>query len=379
MKALPEFAPYRIASPPNVKRWFTVSTGLLLVMGGCTLALHTQGLSGVAIAGLFFWLLMLLVLCLALRILYYRVAQHNAQAYHHEVDQVVKHWWWRHRQEVGMVDYVLIGAAGADQTDWLRLINQDHRRPQPQNEPQGKALRQMRTFSLDVDEREKQLARMAVLQWRAQTQQELTLQPIHCYWLGSLPAWQIFVIQMAESFPNVVLPDRPEPWNGIESLTAMIDHLQTADDQARVICAGCQSIPSMPNSLLPAGEAATIWLLGQQGRVQFSRGEYVQAENGETVGEAASRALSQSRLEYPPESCFLFTQEDMPALSETRWGINQHVQDLNWGLTGEMEAMVVMTLAAVFAEKQATPCGWLARDPLHSLALGIVKPYGSGK
>lgn len=379
MKALPEFAPYRTASPPNAKRWLTVSIALLLVMAGGTVALHTQGLSGVAIAGLFFWLIMLLVLCLALRVLYYRVAQHNAQAYHHEVDQVVRHWWRQHRQEAGLMEYVLIGAAGADHTDWLRLINQDHRRPQPQDEPQGKALRQRRTFSLDVEDREKQLARMAVLQWRGQAPQEFTFQPRQCYWLGSLSAWQTFVAQMAESFPGVVLPDCPEPWRGIESLTAIIDHLQGVDEQARVLCAGCQSIPSTPNGRLPAGEAAAIWLFGPQGRVQLSRGEYVQAENGETAEEAALRALSQSHLESPPESCFLFTQEDMSALNETRWNINQHVQDLNWGLTGEMEAMVVITLAAVLAEKQATPCGWLARDPLHSLALGIVKPYGSGK
>lgn len=379
MKTLPEFAPYRCAAAPKIKRWVAFAAALLLLTSGGVLVLQAQGLNNSgAIAGLFFGLMMLLAVCFAVRVLYYRVAQHNAEAYQQQVEQVLKRWWWEHRQPIGLVDYVLVGPAGATAAEWLRLVSRDHRLPVLQEEPDGKALRQRRTFAIDSTEREQQLARIAVLQWQAQSPQSLTQQPDHCYWLGTMPAWQAFVEQMAASFPGVTLPLSPEPWKGIESLTTMIDQLQGADSQALILCAGSRSLPSTANSTLPAGEAAAIWLLGQQGRVQFSRGEYVQPEKGETAAQAAQRAMAQSALEQPPESCFLFTQHDLPALSESGWDVNPQVQDLNWGFTGEMETMVVMTLAAVLAEQHAIPCGWVASDPLHSLALGIVKPYGSG-
>ncbi|MGT9802467.1 hypothetical protein ACVWO7_06605, partial [Klebsiella pneumoniae] len=43
---------------------------------------------------------------------------------------------------------------------------------------------------------------------------------------------------------------------------------------------------------------------------------------------------------------------------------------------GEMEGLTVLSLAAIYAAHYQQPCGWLARDPLNTLAIGIVKPDG---
>lgn len=44
-----------------------------------------------------------------------------------------------------------------------------------------------------------------------------------------------------------------------------------------------------------------------------------------------------------------------------------------------MEMLIVLILAAFYANNYQQPCGWIAKDPLHTLALGIIKPYGEGK
>jgi hypothetical protein len=41
-----------------------------------------------------------------------------------------------------------------------------------------------------------------------------------------------------------------------------------------------------------------------------------------------------------------------------------------------MEGLTVLSLAAIYAAHYQQPCGWLARDPLNTLAIGIVKPDG---
>ncbi len=44
------------------------------------------------------------------------------------------------------------------------------------------------------------------------------------------------------------------------------------------------------------------------------------------------------------------------------------------GDIGEMEGLTVLSLAAIYAAHYQQPCGWLARDPLNTLAIGIVNP-----
>lgn len=161
-------------------------------------------------------------------------------------------------------------------------------------------------------------------------------------------------------------------------MAAIIDELNLSAAETTILCAGCVSTPASRNSELPAGEAAVLWLLGKTGDVQFSRGEFFDAGIDENIIAVTQRALVQSEIDQLPDSNFLFSQKNIPELEKTGWNINQHIQDLNWGSLAEIEAMVVQTLAAIFVERNGIPCGWMARDPYHTLALGIVKPYGSG-
>ena len=131
------------------------------------------------------------------------------------------------------------------------------------------------------------------------------MQPLACYWQGSLATWQAFVEQMTKCFADVQLPEEPEPWQGIRSLDSIIDRLQGAPVEARILCAGCQSSPPGPESLLPAGEAALLWLLGPEGGVRFSRGEWFDAETEHLVT-VAERALQQGQLTAPPQCACRF-------------------------------------------------------------------------
>lgn len=82
------------------------------------------------------------------------------------------------------------------------------------------------------------------------------------------------------------------------------------------------------------------------------------------------------RTERPPEACALFFQPGLEALAHSGWDINLYRQDACWGDIGEMEGLTVLSLAAIYAAHYQQPCGWLARDPLNTLAIGIVKPDG---
>ncbi|MBN0904298.1 hypothetical protein JTL94_41850, partial [Pseudomonas aeruginosa] len=66
----------------------------------------------------------------------------------------------------------------------------------------------------------------------------------------------------------------------------------------------------------------------------------------------------------------------LEALAHSGWDINLYRQDACWGDIGEMEGLTVLSLAAIYAAHYQQPCGWLARDPLNTLAIGIVKPDG---
>jgi hypothetical protein len=378
MRPLPAYPPYRQIHAPNGKRWLAAAAALLLAtVGTCILMRPPESGYGLLLGGIF----CVGVVCSVIwgaRILYYRTSLHNACLYRREIEQVQKAWWEKHRQHVALQEAVLLGPAGANVTQWHRLINRDHRQPEVRNESGGKVLRLQHSFTTDTAERETQLAKMLVLQWFEQRKSEQILRPLRCYWQGSETAWLAFSAQMALTFPKAVLPEQPILWRGEESMAAIVEELNHSAAEDTVLCAGCCSIPGSPNSELPAGEAAVLWLLGKTGKVQFSRGEVFDADIDESIVSVARRTLIQSEIEQPPDSSFLFSQNDIPDLNKTGWNITQHVQDLNWGSLAELESMVVQTLAAFFAERNDLPCGWLARDPHHTLALGIVKPYGSG-
>ncbi|WP_387691780.1 hypothetical protein [Photorhabdus sp. RM71S] len=382
MKQIPVFSPYRQASAPRFKRWAAVGLGgLMLTSNGVALMRPAQG----AVFGLYALipaLAALWLLCLLLRWLFYRLARHNAWIYQQQVKAAQQRWWHKHRQQVALAEYVLVGALGSTPAQWLGVINQSHRRPESVREAQSPVVRLLRSFVADIVQREAQLATVAVNQWQKQRQDQPPLRctPLRCYWLGSVTAWQEFSAQMAERFPGVELPEQPQRWLGIDTLDEMVDLLNApADLQTVVLCAGVQCVPGEAETDLPAGEAAFIWLLKKQGNIRFTRGEFFHAQHDENVVEVAARALAQADITASPETCFLFSQSDRPALEKIGWNIKQQVQDLNWGNLDGMEAVVVQTLAAISAENTGQPCGWLARDPQHTLALGIVKPYGTAR
>lgn len=378
MRPLPAYPPYRQVHAPKGKRWLAVGAALILATVGISsvLRLSESGNGSllwpilcVGVVGAVAW---------GMRVLFYRTSLHNAFMYHREVARVQKAWWMKHQQQVALKEAVLLGPAGATPIQWHCLINRDHRQPEARSEGEGKVLRSQHLFATDTAGREKQLAKRLVLQWHEQHQTEPLLTPLRCYWLGSEDAWQIFATQLALSFPGTLLPAQPIPWRGEESMSAIVEVLNHSAAEATILCAGCCSVPASSNSELPAGEAAVLWLLGNTGKVQFSRGEVFDAGMDESIVAVTQRALAQSEMEQPPDCSFLFSQKNIPDLEKTGWNTTQHIQDLNWGSLAELEAMVVQTLAAIYAERNALPCGWLARDPHHTLALGIVKPYGSG-
>ncbi|MDK6955412.1 hypothetical protein QP384_32635, partial [Klebsiella pneumoniae] len=110
--------------------------------------------------------------------------------------------------------------------------------------------------------------------------------------------------------------------------------------------------------------------------VHLTRGETYCAEKGEALTAVAARVLEQNELSGPPEACALFFQPGLEALAHSGWDINLYRQDACWGDIGEMEGLTVLSLAAIYAAHYQQPCGWLARDPLNTLAIGIVKPDG---
>ncbi|MCX2900637.1 hypothetical protein [Pseudomonas mandelii] len=326
----------------------------------------------VGVASVFIlWLLAFL-----LRVLFSHFNLHNAQCYGETAKKIEDAWWASHRQKVSLREAVLVGGACSSPEHRKHLFNPDHQPPVPQSTEAGAAIRLLQVFGEDTAERERQLAMLLVLQWQVQREETVALQPLTCYWQGSAAAWQGFVEQMTKCFPQVELPDEPEPWLGNQSLNSIINRLQGAPAEARILCAGSQCSPAGLDSRLPAGEVALLWLIAPKGGVRLSRGEWFDASS-ELLPTVASRAQQQSDLQAPPQFCVSFSQPDEPHLPAQGWTISQHLQDANFGDLERMEGMVAQTLAASYVEQHQVPCAWLANDPHHTLTLGIVEPDDS--
>ncbi|MCW7547309.1 hypothetical protein OO184_04960, partial [Photorhabdus sp. APURE] len=290
MKDYPLFPPYCQASPPCFKRWLGVGAGLVLLTSNIVALIRPEVGDISALYALIPGLAALWLLCLLFRVLFYRFARHNAWTYEQQVERVQQQWWRKHCQQIALVDYVLVGPLGSTPDVWLKVINQLHCRPKPIREKSGLAVRLSCSFVSDIEQREIQLAKMVVNKWQGQRQEPLKCTPLRCYWLGSAAAWQGFATQMAERFPDVELPEQPQPWLGLDTLDEMIDLLNTTKDkQATILCAGCQCVDSEAESALPAGEAAFIWLLKKQGNVCFTRGEFFCSQSDEEVVDVAAR------------------------------------------------------------------------------------------
>ncbi len=373
--AAPEFAPYPLVQAPVYSRWIAGGVAMLFFLSGVSVVFRSViephlAVTSVACA-LLVWLLALL-----LRVLYFRLNRHNAQSYCQAVEQVREAWWMHHRQNVALVESVLVSAACTTPAHGQLLFSSDHPPPEPQETHEGRTIHLFQVFGNNIVERERNLAILLALQWQEQRGEHSIVQLLKCYWQGSLEAWRAFVEEMAVRSPQVHLPEQPEPWQGIRSLDSVIDQLQGAPATACILCAGCQSSPIWQESRLPAGEAAVLWLFGPEGSVRFSRGEWFSADT-EHLPTVAKRALLQSKLTAPTQICVSFSQPNVPDLSAIGWNTKQHVQDASFGALENLQAMVVQTLAAWYVEQHRMPCAWLANDLHHTLALGIVKPDDS--
>lgn len=368
----PEFVPYPLVQAPVYSRWAASGVALLAFLSAISAMLQSViepplAVTGLACAALV-WSLALL-----LRVLYFRLNRHNAQSYDEAADQVRRAWWMRHRQNAALVDSVLVSAACTTPEHGQLLFSSDHQPPEPLKSVEGSTIRLLQVFGNDVAERERNLAILLALQWHEQGVKDLAVQPLRCYWQGSMAAWQAFVEHMSLCLPQVQLPLQPEPWQGIRTLDSVIEQLQGAPATARILCAGCQSSPGQQESPLAAGEAAVLWLFGPEGGVRFTRGEWFLTDT-EHLPTVAQRALQQSQLTAPTQICVSFSQPDVPDLGAIGWNTKQHVQDANFGALEKLQAMVALTLAAWYAEQHQMPCAWLANDPHYTLALGIVEP-----
>ncbi|HIE4798767.1 TPA: hypothetical protein ACXNDR_001420 [Serratia marcescens] len=379
MRPLPEYPPYRIARPPDVKRWLSVGALLVLLCAGGGALLHSAGNGvGLMVKGMVGAAVLMGALWLV-RLLYYRVSVHNARYYAQLVERQQQAWWEQHQRRFALSEMVLLGPAGTDAPHWLRLLTREHRVPEIRSESSGKALRIGRTLAEPVAEREALLAKMLVLQWQMQNADAPLPYIRRCYWLGSLIAWRAFCTQMQLSFADFALPEKPEKWQGEETLSAFAAAAQTLPENEAILVAGCHSMTASFNSAQPAGESAALCLVAQKGLVSLTRGEVYDIAGKEVLTAVSERAEQQSELEKAPDACMLFSQPTLPALAQSGWNVTHHVQDLNWGSPGEMEMLIVLVLAALYAKQYQEPCGWIAKDPLHTLALGIIKPYGEGK
>ena len=371
--------------PPNYSRW--LFSGVMLV--GLVILSFVLGAMAAAQKGakhdLFqvflvstglISLLCLWFLAFLLRVFFNRLDRRSGKRYVDKAQQAENAWWAYSRQTVALVEAVLVAGVCRTPQQRAQLFNPDYQPAIPKKADWGigMALRSAEVTGECLDEREEQLARLLAMQWREQQTWATALQPVKCYWHGSSTAWDAFVEQMAKSWPRVQLPKRPEPWEGVDSLDAIIDQLQGMPAGTRILCAGCQSSPVQPDSRLPAGEAAVLWLLGPQGGVRLSRGECCDPDY---LVESAEQVLEKSELVAAPPLCVSFSHPDVPELAALGWNTKHSLQDANFGALPDLEAMVVLTLAASYVTEHGVPCAWMANDPLYPLVLGVVKPSDS--
>lgn len=378
MRAIPTFPRYRLAKPPVAKRWLGVIAALVLLSGliaamvrqsaDANASIILISMVGMVLLGGLFWFV---------RTIFFRLSVHHSHTWDREAENVRRHWWEIHRRQFALKDIVLIGPAGAELSDWLRVIKREHQAPSFRQESMGKSLRIARSFSSDPIESEKQLAQMLVLQWKRQRGKEFLVSPEKYFWLGSPEAWQAFVAQLIESFPGIKPPELPELWQGEKTLSLLANVLADNKQQANFLIAGCQSLSPTSDSTRPAGECAVLWLAGSQGDVTLSRGEFFDPSDSESLQHVALRAEKQSELHESPERCILFSHPEQPQLAACGWNVTHNIQDDYWGDPGKLDALVVISLAAITAKSETKPCGWIASDPFHTLALGIVKPHGN--
>ena len=375
MRAVPEYPAWETAKTPTNRRWLLAGAFLILLAGGTGALIGGANRSGVAFVAMGFSLATIGFLWLC-RLLYFRFSFHHAMAWQRNVRHEQSLWWEEHQSLLGLKEVLLLGPSGADTVDWQRVLSRIQRPPDECHESGGKTLRIARAFSADCLAREQQLVRALVMQWK-NASRDVPLAISHCFFLGDAAVWSTFCAQMKESFPEIKLPDQPENWQG-EATLARLTTLLREDEKSQHLVVGCVSCPPTPDSPLPAGESAALWLIGADAPVVMPRGEFYDAFASDKLSIVCERAVTQCELQDDPPACILFSHPQISQLDECGWNTTHNLQDSYWGMLGRMEPLVVISLAALFVQKEAQPCGWISTDPQHTLALGVVKPHGKG-
>ena len=364
LNEMPEIPPHPVVEPP------------------CFLCLLV---SAVVLAVLFAWLLpwdsfygslsLLIVMVsiglwvvgVTIYLLDYASRQNKALRHAHAVQRVQDDWQARYLHKAALVHALLVGAAGNCSTAAEMLFGP--RRPiQPLAIPEWIATLVCTVTGEDRAERERQLASLLARHWHAQHGETVRLQPLRCYWLGSLESWQAFVAQVVETCPDIWLPPCPEPWQGIDSLYAIIDQLQDAPADARILCAGCQAQG-------PHGEAALLWLFGSQGRLLFSRGDWSDIDSAR-ASSIAVRVWQPIRQKTNAQVCVSFAEPDLRPLSG-RWERKLRKRNPRFDALAGLPDMLAMTHAAWRAEYAQPLSAWGPNPEHRSRVLGIIEPESS--
>lgn len=372
MRQLTDYPPYGTASPPQSGRWLSAGAALALISGGGVALLPAQARGGMLITAAVAGSLLLVAIVWLLRLIYYRMSVHYAQYYQQLIELDRRAWWTRHQYSVGLRETVLLGPVGCEPAHWQTLLKREHLAPTEKLEAGSRALRLIHSDVVDAEQRERQLARMLVQQWLAQRGEHELPCLSGCYWQGSEPAWREFCAELRQCFPAIQLPDVAKSWQGEASLSEIAARINTTGDECFVLVAGCHFVTATPDATRPAGESAVLWLVAREGDARLTRGEVYEGAAVENLPMVCQRAMQQSGAEKPPDPCIAFSQPQTPELAQSGWNSNQYLQDENWGETGPMEPLIVIALAAIFAARFHQPCGWIARDPRHTLSLGIV-------
>ncbi len=72
-----------------------------------------------------------------LRTIFFRLSVHHSHTWEREAENERRHWWEIHRRQFALKDIVLIGPAGAELSDWLRVIKREHQAPLVRQESLG--------------------------------------------------------------------------------------------------------------------------------------------------------------------------------------------------------------------------------------------------
>lgn len=375
MKSAPEFGAYPLAPPPAYSRWLASGFALLALAGVSSRVLRSflqQDLVSpvvLMVAGV--WGSAFL-----LRVLRYRLNRHNASVYAQTAQHIERAWWTQHRQQVALLESVLLGPQCSEPAHRSRFFGSHHPMPVARQLGGGEVLRLPQVFGPDAAGRESQLARLLAVQWQKQTPDPASLTIQDCYWHGSAETWQAFSEQMSTSCPHVNLPPLPVVWNGIGTLDSVIDKIQNAPADTRILCAGCEAAVPVPGAALPAGEAAVLWVLAAEGHIRFFRGEWAGAGT-DALDAAARRALQQAEIEGAVPACLATSASAIFDMGNMGWSSERYPIERRFGALPALGGMVVQTLAAWRAEMHGEPCAWLANDPHHTLALGIVEAHDS--